>query len=112
VERWRQQTREGFQIAYLTEGESVVAIAGYRFLNTLAWGHILYVDDLVVLAAHHKTGRGTMVLRYLQEKARQQGCDEVHLDTGYQRHLAHRAYLRNGFHFDCHHLAWKVMASV
>ena len=36
------------------------------------------------------------------------GCDAVHLDPEYQRHLAHQAYLRNGSHIDCHHMAWRV----
>ena len=108
VERWRRQTREGFQIIYIPDGDAVPAAAGYRFLNTLAWGHILYIDDLVAVAARHKTGLGTTLLQYLQEEARRVGCDAVHLDTGYQRHLAHLAYLRNGFHFNSHHLAWEV----
>lgn len=108
VERWRRQTDEGFRIVYIPDGDIVPAVAGYRFLRTLAWGHILYVDDLVAIASSHKTGLGTTLLQYLQEEARQQGCDAVHLDTGYHRHLAHLAYLRNGFRFDCHHLAWEV----
>jgi GNAT superfamily N-acetyltransferase len=108
VARWRVQTREGFQIMYIPDGDTVPAAAGYRFLNTLAWGHILYIDDLVAVAARHKMGFGTALLRYLQEEARRLGCDAVHLDTGYQRHLAHLAYLRNGFQFNSHHLAWAV----
>jgi GNAT superfamily N-acetyltransferase len=108
VERWRVQARECFQIAYIAEGDTVSAAAGYRFLNTLAWGKILYIDDLVAIAARHKTGLGTTLLQYLQEEARRVGCDAVHLDTGYQRHLAHLAYLRNGFRLNCHHLAWEV----
>lgn len=108
VERWRLQTREGFQIIYIPDGNTVLAAAGYRFLNTLAWGHVLYIDDLVAIAESHKMGFGTALLQYLQEEARRKNCDAVHLDTGYQRHRAHLAYLRNGFHFDCHHLAWEV----
>jgi GNAT superfamily N-acetyltransferase len=108
VERWRVQAREGFHIAYIPDGDTVPAVAGYRFLNTLAWGHILYIDDLVAIAARYKTGLGTTLLQYLQEEARRLGCHAVHLDTGYQRHLAHLAYLRNGFHFHCHHLVWEV----
>ncbi len=106
VERWRVQTREGFQIAYIPDGDTVTAAAGYRFLNTLAWGHILYIDDLVAIAARHKTGLGTTLLQYLQEEAQRLGCDAVHLDSGYHRHLAHLAYLRNGFRLECHHLVW------
>jgi GNAT superfamily N-acetyltransferase len=108
VERWRAQIGEGYRIAYVAEGDVVVAAAGYRFLHTMAWGHILYVDDLVALASAHRTGLGTALLTYLQHEARRLGCDAVHLDTGYQRHLAHRAYLRNGFRLDCHHMAWRV----
>jgi GNAT superfamily N-acetyltransferase len=106
VERWRIQAREGFNIVYIPEGTTVPAAAGYRFLHTLAWGHILYIDDLVAVASRHRTGFGSTLLQYLQGEARRLGCDAVHLDTGYQRHLAHLAYLRNGFRFDCHHLAW------
>jgi GNAT superfamily N-acetyltransferase len=108
VERWRVQMAEGFRIVYIEEADTVTALAGYRFLNTMAWGHILYIDDLVAVAARHKTGLGTMLLNYLQEEAFRLGCDAVHLDTGYQRHLAHLSYLRNGFRFDCHHLAREV----
>jgi GNAT superfamily N-acetyltransferase len=100
VERWRVQTREGFRIAYIPNGDIVPAVAGYRFLNTLAWGHILYIDDLVAIPARQNTGLGSALLQYLQQEAHQMGCDAVHLDTGYQRHKAHLAYLRNGFHFD------------
>jgi GNAT superfamily N-acetyltransferase len=108
VERWRVQSREGFQIIYIAEGEIAVAVAGYRFLNTLAWGRILYIDDLVALASRHKTGLGMALLKHLREEAKRKGCDAVHLDTGYHRHLAHLAYVRNGFRFDCHHLACPV----
>jgi GNAT superfamily N-acetyltransferase len=108
VERWRVQAREGYKIVYVAKQDEVVAAAGFRSLHTLAWGHILYIDDLVALTSHHRTGLGTLLLRHLQEEARLAGYDAVHLDTGHHRHLAHRAYLRNGFRIDCHHMAWEV----
>lgn len=106
--RWRVQTAEGYQIIYIADGDRVPAAAGYRFLNTMAWGKILYLDDLVAMASSQRTGLGSALLRHLQDEARRLGCDALHLDTGYQRHLAHRAYFRNGFRMDCMHLAWKV----
>ncbi len=108
VERWRNQREEGYRIVYVREGNKVVAAAGYRFLNTMAWGHVLYIDDLVALQSSHRKGLGTLLLQHLQSQTREKGCDGVHLDTGYQRHLAHRSYLRNGFHIDCHPMAWSV----
>jgi GNAT superfamily N-acetyltransferase len=108
LRRWRAQAAEGYRIAYVAEGERVPAAAGYRLMSTMAWGRILYLDDLVAVAASQRTGLGTALLRFLQGEARRLGCEALHLDTGYHRHLAHRAYLRNGFHIDCLHLAWKV----
>lgn len=108
VARWRKQLDEGYRIVYVVEKGVVAAAAGYRFLRTMAWGHILYVDDLVALPAFQGAGLGSLLLQHLQAEARQAGCAAVHLDTGYQRYLAHRAYLRNGFHLHCHHMAWAV----
>lgn len=108
VERWRAQVGEGYQIAYIAEGDRVPAAAGYRPMTTMAWGRILYLDDLVAMETARGTGLGTALLRFLQDETRRLGFDALHLDTGHHRHLAHRAYLRNGFRIDCMHLAWKV----
>ena len=111
VERWRAQGHEDlvrFLDGLVAEGDRVSAAAVYRLIRTLAWGRILYVDDLVALQASHRRGLGTALLKYLQGEARRLGCDAVHLDTGYHRHLAHRAYLRNGFRIDCLHLSWQA----
>jgi hypothetical protein len=48
------------------------------------------------------------LLAWMQVQARALYCEAVHLDTGYHRHAAHKAYLRNGFELNCHHLAWAV----
>lgn len=109
VKRWKTQREEGYDIAYVEFDNEVVAAAGFRVMNTMAWGRILYLDDLIALGSQHGQGWGTTILIWLQEKARRQQCDGMHLDTGYQRHAAHKAYLRNGFELICHHLAWKVV---
>lgn len=77
-------------------------------MNTMAWGKIIYLDDLIALQDMRGRGFGSNLLVWLQERAREQKCDGVHLDTGYMRHAAHKAYLRNGFHLNCHHLAWEI----
>jgi GNAT superfamily N-acetyltransferase len=108
VARWRAQAEEGYRIIYIEQDGRVPAAAGYRFLTTMAWGRILYLDDLVAMESSRGTGLGTALLRFLQDETRRLGCDALHLDTGYQRHFAHKAYMRNGFRMDCMHLAWKV----
>lgn len=109
IRRWQTQRAEGYRIVFIESGGAVVAAAGFRVMNTMAWGKILYLDDLIALHTQHGRGWGSALLVWLQEQARAWHCDAVHLDTGYQRHAAHKAYLRNGFELNCHHLAWKVV---
>jgi GNAT superfamily N-acetyltransferase len=105
ISRWFLQVKEGYRILRAVKGGMPVGAAGFRILHTMAWGRILYLDDLIVDEGARGTGLGSRLLAVLKEIARDEKCDQVHLDTGYQRHAAHKAYLRAGFHLDCHHLA-------
>lgn len=106
VERWREQSVTGYEILAVEKDCEVAAAAGFRMLTTMAWGRILYLDDLIALPRNRGNGYGTVLLRYLQQETIARGCTELHLDTGYARHDAHRSYLRNGFDILCHHMSW------
>ena len=108
VRRVQVQAAEGYTIAYIESGEEVVAAAGYRVLHFLAWGKILYLDDLITNPDKKKTGYGSALLEWVSQKGKELGCDELHLDTGYQRHDAHRLYLKSGLDLSCHHLSKKL----
>ena len=43
----RRQMGRGYQLVFLRHEGAVVAATGYRVLEFLAWGRVLYVDDLV-----------------------------------------------------------------
>lgn len=109
IRRWKAQLEQGYQIAFIESEDVVVAAAGFRYMNTMAWGKIIYLDDLITLPMQRGCGWGRALLVWLQEQAKARHCDAVHLDTGYHRHAAHKAYLHNGFEFHCHHLAWQVV---
>jgi len=104
VERIQQQQSQGYQLAYVEVGAQPVAVAGFRISNNLAWGKFLYVDDLITLEEQRSHGYGAALLSWLGEYAVQEGCDQLHLDSGMQRKAAHRFYEREqvtatGFHF-------------
>lgn len=103
-----QQQKEGYEIIAAYEQEEVVACIGFRFLTTLAWGKILYIDDLITKEKTRGKGYGKILLDHVIQIAREHLCKEVHLDTGYPRHAAHKVYLKRGFEFNCHHLALKL----
>lgn len=102
VNRQRQQGYE--LVAYEDDEGEYTSGAGFRLLEFLAWGRVLYVDDFVTHPDCTGRGHGSVVLDWVIERARNTACDAVHLDTGYARHDAHRLYLRKGFRMTCHHM--------
>src|SRR5690606_27981341 len=50
VPRVRLQQRNGYELGYLEDAGAVRAVAGFRVLENLASGRVLYVDDLVTQA--------------------------------------------------------------
>jgi centromere protein V len=105
VARVRRQQLGGYQLAFVSGAVGLVAVAGFRLSETLAWGRFLYVDDLVTLASERSRGHGARMLDWLADLARRSGCDELHLDSGLQRVDAHRFYLRQGLSITSHHFA-------
>lgn len=102
----RMMRTDGYQLAALRENGEVRAVAGYRFMEMLYCGRILYVDDLNTDERHRSRGYGKTLLDWLKEKARANGCRELHLDSGVQRENTHRFYFRerltvNYYHFRC-----------
>jgi GNAT superfamily N-acetyltransferase len=108
VARVIEQQKEGYEIIAAYEQEEVVACIGLRFLTTLAGGKILYIDDFITKEKTRGKGYGKILLDHVIQIARKHLCKEVHLDTGYARHAAHKVYLKRGFEFNCHHLALKL----
>lgn len=105
VTRVRRQQQEGYRLAFLSEAGRPVAVAGFRFGTMLAWGHHLYVDDLVTLSSQRSHGHGAALLHWLAAQARAAGCSELHLDSGTHRVDAHRFYQREGLAITSYHFA-------
>jgi GNAT superfamily N-acetyltransferase len=106
--RIRRQMAGGYALAAVAEGGRVVAVAGFRILEGLAWGKYLYVDDLVTAEAARSRGHGKELLDWLIAQAESRGCAELHLDSGVQRFAAHRFYLRERLDITSHHFQLKL----
>ena len=100
----RRQMQAGYKLACLCDAEEAVGCAGFRIFETLAWGRILYVDDLVTVERGRSRGYGAQMMAWLLDHARREECHQFHLDSGTWRTRAHRFYFREGlliknFHF-------------
>ncbi|MFD5826346.1 GNAT family N-acetyltransferase [Lentzea sp. NPDC060358] len=109
VELVRAQRREGYRIvASFDRAGRVAAVAGFRHTTNLHAGPHLYVDDLSTLPPARGQGHASALLRWVDEEARRLGCAGVHLDSGTQRHDAHRLYHRCGYAIPAFHFSKAV----
>lgn len=104
----QRQRLAGYRLAYAERDGSIVAVAGYRIQENLAWGRHLYIDDLVTDEAQRSTGAGSTLFDHLVQVARENGCQQLHLDSGVQRFGAHRFYLTKRMDITSHHFARKL----
>ena len=112
VDRVHQQQSEGYRLVALSESGRVLAVAGFRIGHCLAWGKFLYVDDLVTADASRSSGHGARLLDWLVQKARAEGCDQFHLDSGNHRGRAHAFYEREGLEWTSRHYVLTLRETV
>lgn len=105
VEQVLRQYQFGYRIGMLTEKDAAVSVIGIRFTEFLAWGKILYIDDLCTLEKHQGKGYASTLLDWAVDEARKHHCNAIHLDSGYARKSAHKLYLKKGFSLSSHHFS-------
>jgi GNAT superfamily N-acetyltransferase len=104
----RQQAVAGWQLIYVEDAGAPVACAGFRISEWLAWGKALYVDDLIALESHRGNGFAEALMRWMEELAAREGCEQFHLDSGTHRLPAHRFYHRLGLGITSFHFQKKI----
>lgn len=103
VARIQHMQQHGYHLAAVVVDGEVQALAGYRFIEMLYAGMLLYVDDLITSANQRSSGHGKALLDWLKTEAKAQGCNELHLDSGVQREQAHKFYFREGLTINAYH---------
>ena len=101
---YREAYPEGYRVAAVLDDDEPRAVAGYRIATNPVSGRHLYVDDLVTVDRWRSQGYGQRLNDYLVQKARDEGCGSIQLDSAVHRGDAHRFYFREqyrvtSFHF-------------
>ncbi|MGH8868566.1 MAG: GNAT family N-acetyltransferase [Actinomycetes bacterium] len=97
-----------FTAVYDDEETRCLGVAGWRVVATTNVLRKLYVDDLVTRTDARSTGVGHFLLADLEKRASRAGCAIIDLDSGVQRHAAHRFYFREGMYISSHHFAVRL----
>jgi GNAT superfamily N-acetyltransferase len=105
----RQMGHERWQLIYVEDDSGVVAaVSGFRILECLSSGKTLYVDDLVTAEDQRGKRYGETLMAWMEQRARDEGCETFSLDSGTQRTGAHKFYFRLGLPITSFHFAKKL----
>lgn len=90
--------------AAVFDGEKCLGIAGF-WIGTKLWcGKYLEIDNLVVSSKYRSKGAGKTLFSYLKNKANEEGCSMIALDSYTSNFKAHKFFYNEefgpkGFHF-------------
>ncbi len=108
VQVGRQIQSAGYTLVIVEVDNIFTAAMGFRVTEYLAWGKVLYIDDLVTDRECRGKGYAGSLLDWVFERAKALGCQQIHLDSGYQRNDAHRLYLNKKMKMVCHHFSREI----
>lgn len=103
-----RQMEQGYHLAAIIDEDEITCLAGFRIQENLAWGKHLYVDDLITQESARSRGYGEAIMDWLKEFAKDEGCKQLHLDSGTQRMLAHRFYFRQNMFINSYHFGMEL----
>lgn len=103
IQQIKDLRKDGYTLLYISEGDQVVSIAGYRFITMLYSGKMLYVDDLSTLESCRGKGYATILLKHISDIAKKHDCSSVQLDSGSMRTDAHKLYFKEDFKINAFH---------
>jgi GNAT superfamily N-acetyltransferase len=106
------QRPEGYRLvaSFIDGDDQAAAVAGFRVVHYIAWGDVLYCDDLGTRPEHQGKGHAGKLLDWMIEEARRLGCGQFHLDSGpaEDRQDAHRLYFNKGMRISAYHFSRPV----
>ena len=110
VSRVNKQGAQGYRLVALEVADKFVTVAGFKIVETLSWGRILFIDDLVTDEPYRGCGFGKEMFSWLRRHGQENSCREIHLDSSVDRGSAHGFYERLGMVVNCHHFAMALDA--
>ena len=109
INQIREMEKQAYKLAYIEDSHGVVCVAGFRISNNLFMGKNFYVDDLVTSERARSEGYGEKIIKQLRALAVETKCNVFHLDSGTQRHQAHKFYFKQNLTIASYHFSEKLI---
>lgn len=87
-----QMRPRGYRLIAAAEDGRIVALAGIGIGVNFYYRRYLWVYDLITSEVERSKGHGLALMEYLEELARNEGCDTLALASALHRTEAHRFY--------------------
>lgn len=87
---------DGYRVLAASGKGTVLALAGYRTMETLAHGRFVYVDDLVTLNSHRNRGLGSTLLNRLSKIGSEECCRHLIINSTAAHARAEKFFQRKG----------------
>ena len=79
------------------DGEECIGISGFWLGNKLWCGRYLELDNIVVCNKHRSRGVGKLLFDFLNQKAIEENCTMLSLDSYTTNYKAHKMFYNEGF---------------
>ena len=90
-------------IGAFDEDNKCVGIGGYYIQTRFYLGKTIQVENLVIAPEFRDKGVGSALIKWIEEKGREQNCVVCVLNNSSSNHAAHKFYHREGYSIDCFH---------
>jgi GNAT superfamily N-acetyltransferase len=107
----RELMADGYHLVYLRDETQVVCVAGFKISKNLFFGKHLYVEDLSTLDSERSKNYGKQIMAWLCNLVATENCNAIHLDSGVQRHRAHKFYLNRNMNIASYHFVERITGS-
>lgn len=87
----------GYRLFVGEVGEAIVGVVGIVPSYNLHDGFALYIEHVIVDSLHRGKGYGSALIAFAENRAKEEGCRLVELDSDFEFAEAHRLYEDLGY---------------
>lgn len=87
----------GYRMFFAEISNEIVGVIGIISNHNLHDGFVTYIEHVVIDEDSRGNGYGTKLIRFAEERAKEEGCKMIELDTDIGHDEAEQLYAKNGY---------------
>lgn len=103
-----ERVETGYRMLGVFDGEKCICSAGFWISYRFYCGKFIQLDNMVTLPDARSKGVGKLVVDFIKNTGKSDGCKKVLVDTYVENFSAHRFFLREGFIIRGYHLNFEI----